>query len=85
MRLGLRLPPCVHRAPLFAFVVSFCFVFPQSDKAAFESLVSSLGWTLTEEGKTVVIKATAANSDAAPVQRTELPPMEALAKLITAA
>ena len=33
----------------------------------------------------MVIKATAANSDAAPAQRTELPPMEALVKLSTAA
>ena len=39
------------------------------------------------EGQTVVVRATTANSAVAPThgQRTELPPMEALAKLITAA
>lgn len=79
MRLRLRnVAPRPH-----CFLVSGIFL--QSDKAAFESQVAAQGWTLSEEGKTVVIKATAANSDATPAQRTELPPMEALAKLITAA
>jgi len=75
---------CMCPAPPDAFFISAFSLF-QSDKAAFESLVTAQGWTLAEEGKTVVIKATAANSDAAPAQRTALPLMEAPTHLVAAA
>jgi hypothetical protein len=72
------------RTPLLSLIR---LLSPQSDKAAFDSVVSAPGWSLPAEGQTVVIKVTAASSAAAPAhgQRTELPPMEALAKLSTAA
>ena len=61
-----------------------------SDKKAFEELVATNGWTLAEEGKTVVLRATptkeaGAAAAAAATQRAEQPSIEQLAKLITAA
>ena len=57
-----------------------------ADKKGFEEAVAAAGWTMAEEGKAVVIRATpgAASKDNAGAQRSEQPTMEQLAKLITA-
>lgn len=57
-----------------------------TDKKVFEELVAAAGWTLADEGKTVVIRAlpSAASKDVKPeAQRQEYPSMEQLAKLVT--
>ena len=77
-----------QRIWLHWLICAFSFVFlDQTDKKAFDELVSENDWSLSDDGKSVVIRAAGAPAPTSSHKegkepRAEYPSMEALAKMI---